>query len=213
MTPHSQLLFETNIPRKRINAGAVACAKLQKQRARDKYYANPKLCENCGNIIQLVEGRANQETRRKRFCNHSCAAKTLNKGKRRHPAPTARPCEQCGIGFIGRRWKSRFCSRKCSSINTSARISPKEHLRRGFGDSAKASEQRRRQLAWEEGVASELRSDGWEVFSPTVVCDRIGVKDGKVWFLEFKPVGREKLRPGQKRIQGLMPENYQVVAR
>lgn len=90
-------------------------------------------------------------------------------------------------------------------------MSKEEKLRRGFGDSARSKFLRRRQLDLEEEMAAQLRDEGWEVFSPTVVCDRVGVKDGKVFFIEFKPVSDPRLRPGQKRIADLVPDMYRVV--
>jgi len=48
------------------------------------------------------------------------------------------------------------------------------------------------------------------VFSPLVVCDRIGVKDNMVYFLEFKKPG-QKLRPRQALIHDLVPDMYRVV--
>lgn len=74
-----------------------------------------------------------------------------------------------------------------------------------------ASILRRQQISLEEQQANQLRQQGWEVFSPTVVCDRIGVKNGKVFFIDFKKRGREKLRDGQQRIHDLLPEQYLVV--
>jgi hypothetical protein len=73
-----------------------------------------------------------------------------------------------------------------------------------------ARERRYKQLEHECAEAKKLEEQGYEVFSPTVVCDRIAVKDGKVYFVEFKKIG-QSLRPGQKRIHDLMPENYRVV--
>jgi hypothetical protein len=67
------------------------------------------------------------------------------------------------------------------------------------------------QLDVEQAQARIMTKEGWEIFSPTVVCDRVGVKDGKVFFIDFKKQGREKLRPGQKRIQELLPEMYKIV--
>ena len=58
-------------------------------------------------------------------------------------------------------------------------------------------------------MAENMRIDGWKIFSPTVVCDRIGIKDGKVFFVEFKKKGQQ-LRDGQKEIQSLMPNNYLI---
>ena len=62
----------------------------------------------------------------------------------------------------------------------------------------------------EQDVARGLVERGWTIYSPTVVCDRIGVKDGKVYFLEFKK-GNQELRPGQKAIMESVPEMYLVV--
>jgi len=76
--------------------------------------------------------------------------------------------------------------------------------------SEKQSARRKLQIANEEAVADDLRSKGFEVFSPTVVCDRIAIKDGKVFFVEFKRTGQD-LRPGQKKIKDLMPDNYLIV--
>jgi hypothetical protein len=66
------------------------------------------------------------------------------------------------------------------------------------------------QIAHEESEANELRKNGYEVFSPTVVCDRIAVKDGKVFFVEFKKEG-QRLREGQQTIRDLVPDNYLIV--
>jgi len=92
-------------------------------------------------------------------------------------------------------------------------MSKEEKMRRGFGDSAASSVRRHKQLDLEEGMASDMRDEGWEIFSPTVVCDRVGVKDGKVFFIEFKPASNPRLRSGQKRIADLVPEMYKVVVK
>lgn len=77
--------------------------------------------------------------------------------------------------------------------------------RKSFGDSKTLSLRRMRQLKHEERLANELRKDGFEVFSPTVVCDRIAIRNGKVFFVEFKKPGQE-LRPGQQRVRDLEPD-------
>ena len=72
--------------------------------------------------------------------------------------------------------------------------------------------QRRRrykQMRMEEEAAAKLRKEGWEIFSPTVVCDRIGVKNNKVYFIEFKKIG-QKLSLNQEKIKRLV-NNYKVV--
>ncbi len=61
----------------------------------------------------------------------------------------------------------------------------------------------------EQRVAKELIQEGWIIFSPTAVCDRIGVKDGRVYFLEFKK-GSQSLREGQQAIRDLVPRMYKV---
>jgi len=69
---------------------------------------------------------------------------------------------------------------------------------------------RKAQLAAEVAMAKKLETEGFTVFSPTVVCDRIAVKDGKVFFVEFKRSG-QKLRPGQQTIHDLVPDQYMIV--
>ncbi len=68
---------------------------------------------------------------------------------------------------------------------------------------------RMRQLAKEEELSKSLRKDGWEVFSPTVVCDRIGIKNNKVCFIEFKKKGQD-LRENQNKVKKLV-NNYLIV--
>ena len=55
-----------------------------------------------------------------------------------------------------------------------------------------------------------MTEEGWTVYFPTVVCDRVGVKAGKVYFLEFKK-GNQQLRPGQQAICDLVPHMYLVI--
>lgn len=66
------------------------------------------------------------------------------------------------------------------------------------------------QLEYEEGIANELRAKGWVVFSPTVVCDRVGVKDDRVFFLEFKRTG-QVLRPSQQLIHDMVPRMCRII--
>ena len=61
----------------------------------------------------------------------------------------------------------------------------------------------------EQDVASRMTKEGWEIFSPTVVCDRIGIKNGKVFFIEFKKPGQE-LTENQQKIKNLY-RKYMVV--
>jgi hypothetical protein len=62
------------------------------------------------------------------------------------------------------------------------------------------------QLEYEEGIANELRTKGWVVFSPIVVCDRVGVKGERVFFLEIKRTG-----PSQQLIHDIVPHMYNII--
>lgn len=65
-------------------------------------------------------------------------------------------------------------------------------------------------IAWERREAARLVDDGYQVFSPYAVCDRVAVKDGKVFLVEFKQP-RQKLLPAQQLVKDLLPENYVVI--
>lgn len=76
-------------------------------------------------------------------------------------------------------------------------------------DGAAQSKRRKDQIAHEVAMAKKMEEEGYEVYSPTVVCDRVVVKDGKVYFVDFKKPG-QKLRPGQQRIHDLIPDQYLI---
>ena len=63
--------------------GAHVTIKLVRERNTKAYYNNPNYCKSCGNIIELVvsdKGNiSTSETRKKKFCNSSCAARYNNK--------------------------------------------------------------------------------------------------------------------------------------
>jgi hypothetical protein len=124
-----------------------------------------------------------------------------------------RVCETCPTLLTRRPTESASDFRKrrfCVPCRSRRRSENRKQQKRGFFTSPQAKEFRKQQLAVEEKQAEKLRQAGWEIFSPTVVCDRIGVKDGRVFFIEFKKVGREKLRAGQQRIADLVPNQYVV---
>jgi hypothetical protein len=175
----------------------------QRAKAIQDYYASPNSCKNCNQVICVPDGTKVSAVRKKVFCSHTCSATVSNKNRskrQKQPKETVRSCRACGIEFACK-GNAHFCGLVCR----------KEAWVSHFWTSDAAKKMRRNQLDGEESVAASLRLEGWEVFSPTVVCDRIGIKDGKVFFLEFKPKGRESLRPGQKRIQECVPEMYEVV--
>lgn len=104
----------------------------------------------------------------------------------RRRKPPAGACCPCGVPLV--RQQSRFCSRSCMG---------------------KAG--RQALLEWERSVANGLRAEGWNIFTPSTCCDRIGIRDGKVYFLEFKPEGKRELRTLQRAVQEILPEMYLVV--
>lgn len=99
-------------------------------------------------------------------------------------------------------------SRRAGLRNLDSR-GPETLRKRGHFSSEAQSKRRVAQIAAEVAMAKKLEDEGFEVFSPTVVCDRIAVKDGKVLFVEFKKPGQE-LRPGQQKIHDLVPSMYLI---
>ena len=49
----------------------------QRQNAEKKYFQNPKICLFCSNIISITNKKIS-EVKKKKFCNHTCAAKYRN---------------------------------------------------------------------------------------------------------------------------------------
>ena len=68
----------------------------------------------------------------------------------------------------------------------------------------------KKRLTTEKSLSDALCLAGYDVMCPSVACDRIAVKDGKVYFVEFKKQG-QSLREGQKKIQALLPDNYLII--
>lgn len=88
---------------------------------------------------------------------------------------------------------------------------PLTHTGKFCGRSCSGSSARIGQLIWEQTVAKSMQEDGWTIMSPTACCDRIGIKDGQVFFLEFKPQGNVSLRSFQKAVKDSVPHMYRVV--
>jgi len=96
--------------REAILRGSKKANAKQKQKALDRYYQNPNYCQSCGNIIRVGEKESPGATRRKKFCNHTCAACFSNKGR-------ARPeviCSVCGDIFRKQMQRQKWCSIKCA---------------------------------------------------------------------------------------------------
>lgn len=71
-----------------------------------KYYNNPNYCKYCGEIIRVGKNQKPSETRRKNFCNNSCAASYNNKNKERKH----KYCLNCNTEISLR---NIYCSIKC----------------------------------------------------------------------------------------------------
>ena len=68
----------------------------------------------------------------------------------------------------------------------------------------------RNRTEYERALSEKLVGEGYEVFSPWSACDRVALKDGKVFFVEFKKPQQE-LSPIQQRVHDALPDNYLVL--
>jgi hypothetical protein len=147
-------------------------------------------------------------------------------------------CENCEGSNDGSYGSGRFCSQKCArgfatkqrreAINRQvslklrgrivggAQFKPGPDKRRaklyqsGFFSSAAQSKRRKDQIAAETAMAQIMTREGFKIYPPSVVCDRVAVKDGKVFFVEFKKHSGQKLRPGQQEVHDLVPDMYLI---
>lgn len=79
-----------------------------------------------------------------------------------------------------------------------------------MNENSEVQRQRRyKQMQMEQNASIKLKNKGWEIFSPTVVCDRVGIKNGKVYFIEFKKPNQE-LTQNQAKIKKLV-SNYKII--
>ena len=68
----------------------------------------------------------------------------------------------------------------------------------------------RYRIEWEQVESEKLVASGYDVFMPHAVCDRVAVKDGRVYFVEFKQHG-QVLRPAQQRVADVAGSSYLTV--
>lgn len=93
----------------RGSAGGKAMALISRERAVKVYLENPNRCRECDQKILPRDTEKISTLRRKRFCNHSCAAKNSNRlggqGRRRGPMKMEfRKCEVCGEQYQPKRF-------------------------------------------------------------------------------------------------------------
>ena len=58
--------------------GGQATARILKEKSRREYYKSPNFCKHCKNIIMIPDNERTAHTRKKKFCNQSCAGKFNN---------------------------------------------------------------------------------------------------------------------------------------
>lgn len=80
--------------------------KTLRERSLREYYNNPNYCKCCGKVIVVSKTESPRETRRKNFCNSSCAASYNNKQKeKKHNY-----CLNCGSEIS---LENKYCSNVC----------------------------------------------------------------------------------------------------
>lgn len=111
------------------SAGGKARGVLQRKAAIESYYLSPNICAYCNSIIHITEDEKVADVKKKKFCNHSCAAKLNNKSKKkiRVKLPSKRK-------LIDLETKSSFYSKRKNwqSANSSIR----NHARKVYFNSA-----------------------------------------------------------------------------
>lgn len=83
-------------------AGGIASGKLLRERALRRYYESPNRCLYCDSVIEVGEGQKVNQVKKKKFCNHSHAAKYNNRvyPKRRKLSPRTGSCVKCGCTIV-----------------------------------------------------------------------------------------------------------------
>jgi hypothetical protein len=87
----------------------------------ERYYKNPNTCLYCKNIIMIRDGEKPSVTRKKKFCNSSCAASYNNKfSKKRNKK--AEKCMFCGKDYYKKSKEQKYCSNGCYSKDIGKKI-------------------------------------------------------------------------------------------
>lgn len=75
-------------------------------------------CPECGGVLKRKDRESLYQFRQRKYCNHSCAAKTNNRGTRRGPRPRTpklKNCVRCGAPLKHGR---KYCSRSCMNFDS-----------------------------------------------------------------------------------------------
>jgi DNA-directed RNA polymerase subunit RPC12/RpoP len=110
-------------------------------------------------------------------------------------------CQFCNIK-INTFNHSRFCKK---NPNYERNIKLNKELMSKVSDNTGAGAKSR--VLLEKAATEALKEEGYEVFFPWVVCDRIAIKNGKVYFVEFKDEG-QVLKLEQQMVNDLVPDMY-----
>lgn len=101
--------MSNKIPNQRIidgrSKGGKTSAQLQREQAVSLYNANPNVCPQCESVISIKGNEKPSITRKRKFCNRSCAAKHNNK---RSPKRKKKPCIECKKNNRTT-WRSSYC--------------------------------------------------------------------------------------------------------
>ena len=102
------------------SAGGKARGDLQRKEAIESYYLSPNICEHCNSIINVSENEKVADVKKKKFCNHSCAAIFNNKSKQKESSKFTKikitNCTNCNILVELKRHKNgsytkrKFCN-------------------------------------------------------------------------------------------------------
>ena len=109
--------------------GGQATAKILREQALAKYYANPNYCRHCHKVITPKENQKLREVRIKKFCNQSCAAsynnlKSVSPNKKRQQKTIhSKKCIKCFCEF-----KTTTRQKICTGCKVDIGLKTKEQL-------------------------------------------------------------------------------------
>ena len=92
-------------------------------------------------------------------------------------------------------WKKQALKRSSEQIKKFNESLTKEQLSKHRSEAGKKSR------LYENTVGERIKSKFEQLFLPSVVCDRIGIKNGKLIFIEIKKAKTEKLKPNQEKFR------------
>ena len=108
------------------------------RRERLEYLENPNLCKNCREPILPIKWGKLRDTRKKIFCDLSCAGKHSSKNRLSYrKTPKARHCPQCGARYEHEK-TGRGHRKYCSACLESRKITRRKNELERIGRTPKA---------------------------------------------------------------------------